>query len=128
MTAQNDAPEQVLLNDFRAQWAAHGPGLVEAFARVGASGWLVLGQEVTAFERALAEHGMLFAIGACYLGGLVASLTFATRESSSAQRSATTAQLFQADCLAKASQIAGGAPGGRGSPCSVRRVAPWVLI
>jgi len=64
MTAQNDAPEQVLLNDFRAQWAAHGPGLVEAFSRVGASGWLVLGQEVTAFERALADHvGLPFAVG-----------------------------------------------------------------
>ncbi|MFO0666079.1 MAG: cytochrome c biogenesis protein CcdA [Polyangiaceae bacterium] len=33
------------------------------------------GSDTGAFERALAEHGMLFAIGACYLGGLVASLT-----------------------------------------------------
>jgi dTDP-4-amino-4,6-dideoxygalactose transaminase len=56
--------EPVLLNDFRSQWAAHGAALTEAFTRVGESGWLVLGQEVASFERALAAHvGLPFAVG-----------------------------------------------------------------
>lgn len=63
-TTDTSGAEPVLLNDFRSQWAAHGAALTEAFVRVGQSGWLVLGQEVASFERALAAHvGLPYAVG-----------------------------------------------------------------
>jgi dTDP-3-amino-3,4,6-trideoxy-alpha-D-glucose transaminase len=64
MSSERNAQDQVLLNDFRAQWAALGPALREAFARVGASGRLVLGPEVAAFERDLARYvGLPYCVG-----------------------------------------------------------------
>lgn len=45
---------QILLNDFRAQWGATREAVLGAVERVGASGWLVLGGEVSAFEEELA--------------------------------------------------------------------------
>src|SRR4051812_23013499 len=42
-------------NDFRAQWADVGADALAALDRVGRSGWVVLGEEVRAFEAALAE-------------------------------------------------------------------------
>lgn len=43
----------ILLNDFRAQWEDIRSDAMAAFARVGESGWLVLGDEVRSFEAAL---------------------------------------------------------------------------
>lgn len=43
----------ILLNDFRAQWDDIRTDALAAFARVGESGWLVLGDEVKLFEAAL---------------------------------------------------------------------------
>jgi dTDP-3-amino-3,4,6-trideoxy-alpha-D-glucose transaminase len=52
------------LNDFRRQWEDAGEAALEAFAAVGASGWYILGDEVVAFESALANcWGMSHAIG-----------------------------------------------------------------
>jgi dTDP-3-amino-3,4,6-trideoxy-alpha-D-glucose transaminase len=44
----------VLMNDFRAQWADIGADAHAALSAVGESGWYVLGARVTEFERALA--------------------------------------------------------------------------
>lgn len=46
---------QVLANSFDRMWADCGDQALAAMARVGASGWYVLGREVEAFEQALAE-------------------------------------------------------------------------
>jgi dTDP-4-amino-4,6-dideoxygalactose transaminase len=55
---------QVLLNDFRRQWADVGEDLRLAMRRVGESGWYILGQEVQAFERELATFaGRKYVIG-----------------------------------------------------------------
>jgi len=44
-----------LLNDFVAQWSNIKDDALSAVDRVGRSGWLILGQEVANFERALAK-------------------------------------------------------------------------
>jgi dTDP-3-amino-3,4,6-trideoxy-alpha-D-glucose transaminase len=52
------------LNDFRAQWAQVREAVHRAVERVGASGWLVLGAEVRAFEEELARRwGVPFCVG-----------------------------------------------------------------
>ncbi|HEV8416639.1 MAG TPA: DegT/DnrJ/EryC1/StrS family aminotransferase [Bryobacteraceae bacterium] len=43
-------------NDFRRQWEDLREDALAAFEKVGASGWYVLGEEVRAFERALAAR------------------------------------------------------------------------
>jgi dTDP-4-amino-4,6-dideoxygalactose transaminase len=54
----------VLANDFRRQWADLGPDALEAVARVGQSGWYVLGEEVRGFEAELAAWwGTRHAVG-----------------------------------------------------------------
>jgi dTDP-4-amino-4,6-dideoxygalactose transaminase len=54
----------VAANDFARQWAEVRDDALAAVERVGASGWLVLGEEVTAFESELAQWwGMPFAVG-----------------------------------------------------------------
>jgi dTDP-4-amino-4,6-dideoxygalactose transaminase len=45
----------ILSNDFRKQWETIEPEVLNAVRRVGSSGWYILGDEVTAFEAALAE-------------------------------------------------------------------------
>ncbi len=50
------APARIPANDFRAQWTRIREAALAAVDRVGASGWLVLGREVEAFEAALAER------------------------------------------------------------------------
>ena len=40
----------ISLNDFRAQWSRHRDEVLAAVERVGASGWLILGDEVRSFE------------------------------------------------------------------------------
>lgn len=44
----------ILLNDFKRQWLETRELAVETFETVGASGWYILGDEVRAFEAALA--------------------------------------------------------------------------
>src|ERR1035438_6081079 len=52
------------LNDFKRQWEDTGVAALEAFRRVGESGWYVLGQEVRCFENALAARwGLPYAVG-----------------------------------------------------------------
>jgi len=46
----------ILLNDFKKQWEDVGGNAIDAFSKVGRSGWYILGNEVVAFEKALAEH------------------------------------------------------------------------
>jgi dTDP-4-amino-4,6-dideoxygalactose transaminase len=56
--------ELVQLADFKRQWERSRDRYLDAVDRVGRSGWLVLGKEVEAFERALAaEWGLPFAVG-----------------------------------------------------------------
>jgi dTDP-3-amino-3,4,6-trideoxy-alpha-D-glucose transaminase len=51
-------------NDFRRQWEDLREDAVAALERVGSSGWYVLGEEVKAFEAALASHwGLQHAAG-----------------------------------------------------------------
>jgi dTDP-4-amino-4,6-dideoxygalactose transaminase len=58
------AMQQVLLNDFKRQWAEISRDALDAVDRVGSSGWYVLGGEVRAFESALAAYwGMSDSIG-----------------------------------------------------------------
>ena len=58
------AEAQILLNDFKRQWADTGEFVLEAVRRVGESGWYVLGGEVASFERTLAARvGRGHAIG-----------------------------------------------------------------
>jgi len=49
----------ILANDFQRQWQEIRQDALEAFERVGASGWYVLGREVRAFEEALAARWRL---------------------------------------------------------------------
>lgn len=66
----------IQLNDFRRQWEDTRADVAEAMAAVGASGWYILGREVTEFEKALAERwGVRCAAGvASGLDGLEISL------------------------------------------------------
>src|SRR5688572_4554928 len=48
--------QTVLLNDFRTQWETIHQKALEAVNRVGESGWLILGEEVKAFEQALSTY------------------------------------------------------------------------
>lgn len=58
-------PEPTILqNDFRRQWEFVEEAVLRAVRRVGASGWYILGNEVTAFEKELAAWwGVAHAIG-----------------------------------------------------------------
>src|SRR5690242_14404361 len=49
-------PMNVQLNDFKRQWEAVREDVQRAVARVGETGWYILGKEVEGFERALAEQ------------------------------------------------------------------------
>ncbi len=54
----------ILANDFRRQWVEVGDQVLAAVARVGESGWYVLGEEVRRFENELAAYwGMRYAVG-----------------------------------------------------------------
>src|SRR6266404_219610 len=54
----------ILQNDFKRQWQQVEERVLDAVRRVGASGWFILGKEVEAFEKALAEFwGVSHAIG-----------------------------------------------------------------
>lgn len=56
--------KRVLANDFAAQWDEISDDAVAAVERVGCSGWLVLGEEVSAFEEELAAWwGVEHAVG-----------------------------------------------------------------
>jgi dTDP-4-amino-4,6-dideoxygalactose transaminase len=60
----NSSPTRVLTNDFARQWQDIGGDALEAVDRVGRSGWLVLGEEVRAFELELAAWwGASHAVG-----------------------------------------------------------------
>ena len=51
-------------NDFKRQWQCIEPAAIRAVQRVGESGWYILGEEVEAFEVALAALcGTAFAVG-----------------------------------------------------------------
>lgn len=55
---------RVMANDFAAQWAAIKDDALAAVDRVGRSGWLVLGEEVEAFETEFADWwGVGHAVG-----------------------------------------------------------------
>lgn len=55
---------RVFLNDFTRQWTVVRQAVLEAVSRVGASGWYILGEEVSAFEVALARTwGVGHAVG-----------------------------------------------------------------
>ena len=54
----------ILQNDFKRQWEVVEESVLGALRRVGRSGWYVLGEEVDAFEKALAEAwGVSHAVG-----------------------------------------------------------------
>jgi dTDP-3-amino-3,4,6-trideoxy-alpha-D-glucose transaminase len=56
--------QRVAANDFARQWEDVGADAIAAIDRVGRSGWLVLGEEVRAFERELAAWwGVTHAVG-----------------------------------------------------------------
>lgn len=60
----NSSPTRVLANDFARQWQDIGDDARAAVDRVGHSGWLVLGEEVRAFELELAAWwGVPYAVG-----------------------------------------------------------------
>jgi dTDP-4-amino-4,6-dideoxygalactose transaminase len=62
MTAES--PPRVGLNDFLRQWASVREDTIAALDRVGQSGWLILGEEVLAFENEFAEWwGIPYAVG-----------------------------------------------------------------
>ncbi len=54
----------ILLNDFQRQWDDIRSDVLSTVDTVGASGWYILGAEVEAFEKALAEQwGLGFSVG-----------------------------------------------------------------
>lgn len=58
------SPTKVLANDFARQWEDIGSDALDAVDRVGHSGWLILGEEVRAFEREFAAWwGVPHAVG-----------------------------------------------------------------
>lgn len=55
---------KIAANDFARQWEEVGEDAIGAVERVGRSGWLILGEEVAAFEREFAAWwGASFAVG-----------------------------------------------------------------
>lgn len=55
---------KVVANDFARQWEEVGEDAIAAVDRVGRSGWLILGEEVEAFEREFAAWwGASYAVG-----------------------------------------------------------------
>jgi dTDP-4-amino-4,6-dideoxygalactose transaminase len=50
-----ETSDRILQNDFRAQWGRVRAAVLEAVDRVGRSGWLILGSEVSCFEEELAK-------------------------------------------------------------------------
>lgn len=46
----------IQLNDFKRMWQECSADVLDAVARVGASGWYILGEEVSLFEKQLAER------------------------------------------------------------------------
>jgi dTDP-3-amino-3,4,6-trideoxy-alpha-D-glucose transaminase len=62
--APSSSPRAALANDFARQWQVIREDALAAVDRVGCSGWLVLGEEVAAFERELATWwGVPHAVG-----------------------------------------------------------------
>ena len=60
----NSSPTRILANDFARQWQDIGSDALAAIERVGHSGWLVLGEEVRAFELEIAAWwGVPHAVG-----------------------------------------------------------------
>jgi dTDP-4-amino-4,6-dideoxygalactose transaminase len=60
----SSSPTRVIANDFARQWLDIGGDVLAAIDRVGQSGWLVLGEEVRAFEHELAAWwGIPHAVG-----------------------------------------------------------------
>jgi dTDP-3-amino-3,4,6-trideoxy-alpha-D-glucose transaminase len=58
------SPVPIRANEFARQWQDVREDALEAVDRVGSSGWLVLGEEVLAFERELAQFwGIAHAVG-----------------------------------------------------------------
>ena len=58
------SPVPIRANEFARQWQDVREDALEAVDRVGNSGWLVLGEEVLAFERELAQFwGIAHAVG-----------------------------------------------------------------
>jgi dTDP-3-amino-3,4,6-trideoxy-alpha-D-glucose transaminase len=54
----------ILANDFKRQWEDVGNDITSAIARVGQSGWYILGKEVEGFEKELAScWGLNHAVG-----------------------------------------------------------------
>jgi len=54
----------ILQNDFKRQWEVVEESVLDAVGRLGRSGWYILGEEVDAFEKALAESwGVAHAVG-----------------------------------------------------------------
>ncbi len=47
---------KILLNDFARQWSDTASKVLGAVSRVGASGWYILGKEVSQFEESLARY------------------------------------------------------------------------
>jgi dTDP-3-amino-3,4,6-trideoxy-alpha-D-glucose transaminase len=63
-TPGQQSASPIPLNDFVAQWREIRADATAAVERVGESGWLVLGREVSAFEAELASHaGLSHAVG-----------------------------------------------------------------
>lgn len=60
----SDSKTRIAANNFARQWADTRESAIDAIDRVGKSGWLILGEEVAAFERELAEWwGVPYAVG-----------------------------------------------------------------
>ena len=58
------SPQKITANDFTRQWQDIGDDVLAAVDRVGRSGWLMLGEEVEAFEREFAAWwGVPHAVG-----------------------------------------------------------------
>ena len=58
------SPIAISANDFRRQWQDISKDALDAVERVGSSGWLILGQEVSSFEREFSDWwGIPHAVG-----------------------------------------------------------------
>lgn len=60
--------QTIFLNDFKLQWATVGKDFIDCVERVGKSGYLILGQEVAEFEKALATFWCLPHAAGCASG------------------------------------------------------------
>jgi dTDP-4-amino-4,6-dideoxygalactose transaminase len=81
---------KILLNDFKRQWSDAAQAVLNSVSRVGASGWYILGREVSQFERSLSRQMRRLEVVGCASGLDALELSLRALELKPGQRVLTT--------------------------------------